>query len=181
MEGIQDPTTNKRKGGVYEGEKEVEEEDDDTTVCPRCHQDQKTKARYYTHIKKFHKDIFNFVCEKCDKGMVTKEGLKMHMKTHDEKAKIKCTVAGCKSECSTRKSLKHHLRIYHPAGGMQQRQCPHPPCTKQFKTKSNLVQHQKSCKHNPNRVELFCEVCGKGNFYSENKKQEHKRDIHHWR
>ena len=177
-----DPQVVRRRGGVFEAEKNGQQEvPDDTTICPICNMDCKSNSRLHTHMKKFHRDTFNFFCEKpdCGKGLVTKEGLKLHMLTHKKK-KIKCTVQGCDSECSSRKTLKQHLRTYHPPGGQVQQQCPFQPCTKQFMTKSNLEQHKKGCRHNPNRVELKCEICGKGKFYTLNKKQEHKRDIHHW-
>ena len=177
-----DPQVKRRRGGVFEAEKNGQQEvPDDTTICPICKMDCNSNSRLHTHMKKFHRDTFNFFCERpdCGKGLVTKEGLKLHMLTHKKK-KIKCTVPGCDSECSSRKTLKQHLRIYHPTGGQVLRPCPFAPCVKQFNTKSNLEQHKKGCRHNPNRVELKCEICGKGKFYTLNKKQEHKRDIHHW-
>ena len=73
-----DPTTRKKKGGEYEPEKEIGEDEitDDATVCPRCKLDQKTHLKLMSHIKKFHKDVFNFLCEVCDKGFVSKYGLR---------------------------------------------------------------------------------------------------------
>ena len=44
--------------------------------------------------------------------------------------------------------------------------------------KSNLVQHEKGCKFNPNKKEYKCELCGKGKFYLYKKVQEHKRKDH---
>ena len=131
-----------------------------------------------SHIKKFHKDVFNFLCEECDKGFVSKYGFKMHQKFH-EKEKIKCKKANCTSEFSTVKSYKQHLRVSHPEGGMKDLPCRY--CGKTFQTKSNLRQHERSCKQNPERLEVFCDICGKGKFYQANKVQEHKRDIHSWR
>ena len=79
-----DPTTRKKKGGEYEPGKEIGEDEiaDDATVCPRCKLDQKTHSKLMSHIKKFHKDVFNFLCEECDKGFVSKYGFKMHQKFH---------------------------------------------------------------------------------------------------
>ena len=44
--------------------------------------------------------------------------------------------------------------------------------------KSNVVQHEKGCKFNPNKKEYKCEICGKGKFYLYKKVQEHKRKDH---
>ena len=102
-----DPTTRKKKGGEYEPEKEIGEDEtaDNGTVCPRCKLDQKTHSKLMSHIKKFHKDVFNFLCEECDKEFVSKYGFKMHQKFH-QKEKIKCKKANCTSEFSTVKSYK---------------------------------------------------------------------------
>ena len=174
-----DPRTRTKKGEEYEPEKEIGEDEiaDNATVCPRCKLDQKTHSKLMSHIKKFHKDVFNFLCEECDKGFVSKYGFKMHQKFH-EKNKIKCKKANCTSEFSTVKSYKQHLRVFHPEGGMKDMPCRY--CGKKFQTKSNLRQHERSFKQNPARLELFCDICGKGKFYQANKVQEHKRDIHGW-
>ena len=177
-----DPTTKKKKGGIYEPAKEFGEDEiaDNATICPRCKVDQKTHSKLMTHIKKFHKDVFNFLCSECDKGFVSKYGWKMHQMVHDTE-KIHCQKEKCKAEFSTQKSYKQHLRVFHPEGGMKEKTCKHPQCGKKFQTKSNLVQHERSCVKNPHRLELFCEICGKGKFYHQKKVQEHKRDIHGWR
>ena len=176
-----DPTTKKKKGGIYEPEKEFGENEiaDDAVICPWGKADQKTHSHLMAHIKKFHKDVFNFLCDECDKGFISKYGWKMHKKFH-EKEKIQCEKEGCSSEFSTQKSYKQHLRIFHPVGGMKEFTCRHPNCGKKFQTKSNIRQHERSCKKNPATEELKCEICGKGKFYQQNKLQEHKRDIHGW-
>ena len=102
---------------MYEAEKEFlpEESGNDVTICPRCHLDQVTCSNLMSHVKKFHKDIYNFLCKKCDKGFMSKAGLNMHKATH-KGTKIPCEVEGCETKCSTVKSLKQHMRIFHPKG-----------------------------------------------------------------
>ena len=177
-----DPTTKMKKGGIYEPEKEfgADEIPNNAVMCPRCKSNEKTHSKLLTHIKKFHKDVFNFLCPQCDRGFISKYGWKMHKKFHEEE-KIHCEKENCEAEFSTNKSYKQHLRVFHPVGGMKEFTCKHPQCGKKFQTKSNLVQHERSCKKNPNRLELFCDICGKGKFYQQNKVMEHKRDIHSWR
>ena len=176
-----DPTTKKKRGGEYEPEKEFGEDEilNDSNVCPRCKVDQKSHSKLLSHIKKFHRDVFNFLCDECDKGFVSKYGFNMHKKTH-LKEKIRCTKDDCGSEFSTQKSYKQHLRVFHPEGGMKEYTCQYKNCGKKFQTKSNLKQHERGCKKNPNRLKLVCDICGKGKFYNQNKLQEHKRDIHGW-
>ena len=86
-----DPTIRKKKVGRFEGEKEFQDTElKNTTICPRCHIDLKTRGRFDTHIKKFHKDIFNYLCRKCDRGFITLDGYTKHKLQHDKKAeKIK--------------------------------------------------------------------------------------------
>ena len=177
-----DPTTRKKGGSVYEAEKDFlpEELGNDVSVCPRCHLDQVTHSNLMSHVKKFHKDIYNFLCKKCDRGFMSKAGLNMHKATH-KTTKIPCEVEGCETKCSTTKSLKQHMRIFHPEGGRKEWVCPFGDCGKTFQTKSNWQQHKKSCKKNTGRIELKCDICGKGKFYLLNKLQEHKRDNHKWR
>ena len=176
-----DPKTRKKRGGEFEPEKEFGENEipDDMSVCPRCKVDQKTHSHLLSHIKKFHRYVFNFLCDECDKGFVSKYGYNMHKKTH-KKEKIKCEKEGCTSEFSTKKSYKQYLRVFHPKGGMKDYKCKFKNCGKIFKTTSNLKQHERGCKNNPDRLELVCDICGKGKFYNQNKVQEHKRDIHGW-
>ena len=180
-----DPTVRKRTLGKWEGEKEIPEADlEGTTICPRCHIDQKTRGRFDTHIKKFHKDIFNHLCRVCDHGFITSAGLQDHMLKHDKEAvKIKCSVKDCKSEFMTKDSYKNHMRKYHPVGGVKDLPCSFNKigCTKTFKTKSNRIQHDAGCVFNPKCIELKCSLCGKGKFWQLNKLQEHKRDKHNWR
>ena len=180
-----DPTIRKKKVGRFEGEKEFQDTElENTTICPRCHIDLKTRGRFDTHIKKFHKDIFNHLCRKCDRGFITLDGYTKHKLQHDKKAeKIKCDEAGCNSEFATKDSFKNHKRKYHPVGGIKLQKCRFNRigCTQSFKTKSNRLQHEAGCPFNPNRVELKCEICQRGKFWLLNKLQEHKRSKHNWR
>ena len=180
-----DPTIRKKKLGRFEGEKEfTDTELENTTICPRCKINLKTRGRFDTHIKKFHKDIFNHLCKKCDRGFITLDGYTKHKLLHDKKAgKIVCDEQGCGSEFSTSDSYKNHKRKYHPVGGIKLQKCSYSRigCVKTFKTKSNRMQHEAGCPLNPKRVELKCEICQQGRFWLLKKLQEHKRAKHNWR
>ena len=64
QEGLMTQPYGKKKVGRFEEEKEFQDTElENTTICPRCHIDLKTRGRFDTHIKKFHKDIFNFCAE----------------------------------------------------------------------------------------------------------------------
>ena len=43
--------------------------------------------------------------------------------------------------------------------------CNYGNCVYKSHIKSNLVQHEKGCKFNPNKKEYKCKLCGKGKFY----------------
>ena len=62
------------------------------------------------------------------------------------------------------------MRKIHPKGGVKEMPCPFKDCDKIFINKTNLDQHKRGCKKNPNREELFCPICGKGGFWNENKR-----------
>ena len=93
-----DPTTRKKKGGKYQPEEKIPDEElgHDITICPRCKVDQKTHTKLLTHVKKYHEDIFNFLCKECDRGFIKRDGWKTHVKGHDDEAtRLKCP-KGCK-------------------------------------------------------------------------------------
>ena len=71
-----DPTTRKKKGGKYQAEEKIPDEElgVDVTICLRCKIDQKTHTKLITHVKKYHEDVFNFLCKKCDRGFITRAG-----------------------------------------------------------------------------------------------------------
>ena len=98
---------------------------ENTTICPHCKIDLKTRGHFDTHIKKFHKDIFNHLCKKCDRGFITLDGYTKHKLLHDKKAgKIVCDEARLwNSEFSTSDSYKNHKRKYHPVGGIKLQKC----------------------------------------------------------
>ena len=176
-----DPTTRKRKGGKYQAEEKIPDEElgKDVTVCPKCGEDKKSHSNLVSHIRKFHEDVFNFLCKECDRGFLTRLGWNNHKKSHKMKEEeyLSCDKPGCKSKFTTKDSKKGHMRKYH---GNFKKDCEFG-CGKTFTTKTNYQQHVKSCSKNPNRKELFCEICGKGGYYLLSRMQEHKRDIHKWR
>ena len=180
-----DPTTKKRKGAKYQPEEKIpdKEIDEAISICPRCKKDQGSHPRLMTHIKKFHEDQFNFLCDTCDRGFITRVGWESHKKSHDKTVKrLKCP-QGCTGSFIDKKSLANHKRKIHPVGGVPDLECEFEGCNKVFHTKANYKQHIMCCKKNPMRSgnEMFCHKCGKGGFFTMNKWQEHKRDVHGWR
>ena len=98
------------------------------------------QGQFDTHIKKFHKDIFNHLCKKCDHGFITLNALNKHKIQHNKKAeKIKCGQDRRMSEFLMKDSLKNHQRKHHPVGGIKDMPCSFANigCTKTFKMKSN--------------------------------------------
>ena len=163
-----DPTTRKKKGGKYQAEEKIPDEElgQDITICPRCKIDQKTHTKLLTHVRKYHEDVFNFLYKECDRGFITRAGWKTHERSHmdDDTAKrLKCP-KGCKKDFVNSKSLRGHMRKIHPKGGIKDLPCPFEECEKIFQNKTNLDQHKRNCKKNPDRIELFCDICGKGGF-----------------
>ena len=140
---------------------------------------KKTHSNLVSHIRKFHEDVFNFLCKECDRGFLTRLGWNNHKKSHKMKEEeyLSCDKPGCKSKFTTKDSKKGHMRKFH---GNFKKDCEFG-CGKTFTTKTNYQQHVKSCSKNPNRKEFICDICGKGGYYLLSRMQEHKRDIHKWR
>ena len=184
----------------FEQPENVQKPGKEDTLCIVCQKDFPSNYALKHHITQFHKGQYLYKCEECGKGFMSRTGVKTHMISHqlsgttqEERNKQKpyqcelCAdaeppkVAGF----TTERAYRGHLKIYHPEEGSQTEfACPH--CNKVFISKANMVQHRNSCKKNPARKELYCEICpegavGRGPYYNLNKLMEHKRKVHGWR
>ena len=83
-------------------------------ACSEC--DKKFVHAYNlkTH-KKLHQRILNQICELCNKGYATKNGLSKHI-ISNHFAKLRCEVTRCSSALSSKPNYKFHLKTMHKKG-----------------------------------------------------------------
>ena len=162
-----------------EAAEKVQEVGKEDIYCEVCKQNQGTPIALRRHIDKFHKGEYLYSCSKCGKGFMNKKGITEHANVHkDIHDRIKCEKEDCDQTFSSNGALKKHMKEKH-SGTVQKFNCQH--CNKELGSKCNRDAHEKSCKDNPGRVELKCDVCGKGGFYLPKRVMEHKRDRHGWK
>ena len=171
-----EPVEKRRKKG-FKPAKDVQVVTAGAHVCTVCNEDKGTSTNLKRHIEKVHKHNYRYYCAECNKGFMLKSGYNQHIKTHEDQPKIKCTVTDCNSLFSSEKAMKKHLKLH---GAKKHKKCTFQGCKYSTHAKDYLLQHIKTCNYNPNKVELFCDVCGQGGFYLPKKIAEHKRINHGW-
>ena len=56
--------------------------------CENCHRDFKSTADLIQHIDVKHKDLYSYICSKCNKGFTSRSGYKKHKFQHKSKGEI---------------------------------------------------------------------------------------------
>ena len=134
-------------------------------------------------------------CDKCDKRLVSKQGLLEHLKIHDESSKFPCPTCGL--AFARKQTLKEHERAAHSTD--ENYQCK--DCGKRFGNQSQLKKHKLSheepqfqCKYCSKKLStavylknheryhtgekpFMCSTCGKG-YVSMNQLQQHQTGAH---
>ncbi|CAH0546323.1 unnamed protein product [Brassicogethes aeneus] len=123
---------------------------DKNYVCPHCPYLTLRKEMISTHIMQKHKKMFDFQCDKCDKGFFDALSFKEHENVHLGLKPFECVVCG-KSFAFSR-FLKYH-----------QIKC-HTICTKEGPKKKTIKQKN-----------VLCDICGV-NIANKYKLQIHLKD-----
>ncbi|XP_050309604.1 zinc finger protein 664-like [Anthonomus grandis grandis] len=149
-------------------------------VHERCHTTSKdkkfscttcNKQFMYEYLLKQHKFTHSaekpYPCPKCEKGCITSENLKRHMKIHEEnhiKQMHKCTI--CEKEFHYPSALAKHIKLH---TGEKPHLCP--TCGKRFRQLGALHFHQRT--HSGYKP-FKCELCT-GHFKSKSLLKVHMR------
>lgn len=82
--------------------------------CKLCKSSFRKKSTLLGHLKT-HSTLAELPCPHCDKKFKYERGLRRHVRVFhtDDKAPIKCGVAGCKETFKRRDHLKRHLKNVH--------------------------------------------------------------------
>ena len=167
-----------------EEEMEVGEIPDDhmgDTYCELCKIDVATTKRLKEHIIKFHEGKFRHLCKECNKGYMSKDGFRLHEKSH-QSGYTNCPEENCKGGWSSKKAEKRHYKVFH-SGEIQEHRCEFCPQHKPFRTVWDLKQHLERCPANTSsskRGPVPCDICKKGKYYNPKEIKQHKRQKHGW-
>ena len=110
--------------------------------CIRCTKDFPSTAQLKKHVKLYHKNVYSHICEICDKGFHSMEGLREHQNVH------KGNLLKCEKYTKTftiPRAKKHHLHDIHRK--KQNLKCQH--CGHVSHTPCILYLHLKSCPAEP--------------------------------
>ena len=61
---------------------------EDDLKCEKCHREFKSTADLKQHFDVKHKDLYSYVCGKCNKGSTSRSGYKRHKLKHKSKEEI---------------------------------------------------------------------------------------------
>ena len=151
--------------------------------CTKCNMEFQSTYALKGHICRVHKNIYNYSCALCGKGLSTAESVRNHANTHlDETHKFKCDICLALGTpavhiFSCQKSLTAHMKKEHT----DPQKLPCSYCPKVFKTNSEKKQHELGCEQNPNKVVIECPIkdC-KFTSYWPRKVTQHKTKVHGW-
>ena len=97
-----------------------------------------------------HKDLRNFKCSHCSKGVNLKSSLVKHERTHDPHSrpeKYKCHI--CEKTLSSSSALKRHIRIHTDSKPFS---CS--KCQRSFRQQDKMTKHELICKKEPKTSSL---------------------------
>ena len=80
---------------------EVQVVEEGDLICKVCNDTFTSTNALSRHIKKFHKDEYNFTCTKCKKGFMNEESFRNHAKKHVKKPDFHCK--DCKKDFGSRR------------------------------------------------------------------------------
>ena len=117
-------------GGGKKGSDKTEDEpeiDEDVQLvnkgdvhCIRCNKDLSSTLHLKNHVKLYHKNVYKFKCEICDKGFQSIKGFREHQKIH-KGSKLKCSQ--CEKDFTTDRVMQWHIKEHH--GEKKNLKCPH--------------------------------------------------------
>uniref|UniRef100_A0A336KUQ3 CSON015391 protein n=1 Tax=Culicoides sonorensis TaxID=179676 RepID=A0A336KUQ3_CULSO len=105
--------------------------------CPHC---AKFVKYIHNHIAVVHKKLKRYFCELCNRGCVTLDALRAHMRVHTGEKPYKCSFPECDQTFKQSGHRRQHERNFH---GPVSDPVTCDICMKLFKNKYTLKEHRK--------------------------------------
>uniref|UniRef100_A0A8D8B706 Zinc finger protein 337 n=1 Tax=Culex pipiens TaxID=7175 RepID=A0A8D8B706_CULPI len=136
-------------------------------MCHICGKEFNLRASFKRHVFNNHTNARDFKCAVCDKQLVSAEGLKLHLKSHDEQH-FMCSTCG--KGFSQPYRLRAHMLLHERE--LAEERCP--ICNRAFRDKKKLDLHIKS---HTGETEFSCTPCQRF-FASDKLLQKHILRMH---
>ena len=91
-------------------DKDVQNVNKGDVHCIRCNKDFPSTAQLKKHVQIYHKNVYSHICNICDKGFHSMEGLREHQKVH-KGSLFKCEK--CTKTFTMARAKKRHLHDIH--------------------------------------------------------------------
>lgn len=121
--------------------------------CFHCDRDFSGRTALKYHVDIVHKGQVNCLCNICGKSFSRQLGLELHMRRHNDDARLKCDI--CQKAFLTRQMLKEHFVVH---TGAKPFTCKYRDCGKTFGFSAGRRNHYRYM-HQPKQ--FSCEYCDK--------------------
>ena len=103
-----------QKKPVHE-EVDIQEYKSGDIKCGKCDKDFPTSTQLQRHLDKYHRYLYSFTCGVCQKRLATKQGMKEHMLTHQEKGEgnVRYVCPNCGKDFKFKRSRNQHVKQQH--------------------------------------------------------------------
>ena len=168
LEGVAVPAKeNPAQKPVHE-EEDIQEYKSGHKTCVKCDREFLTSTQLQRHLDKYHRYLYSFTCATCQKELTTKQGLKEHMLTHQDKERegnLMYLCPNCGKEFKLKRSRNQHVKQKHEDYGPMNCQFG---CGRLCYVKKNIVAHEKACSKNPDMKVFKCPTCGEEKIKCQN-------------
>lgn len=160
------------------------------TECEHCKMVFENWLKLRVHVEKVHEGLCKEVCEKCDKKIYTKRGLKDHMAGHEAKA-FRCNLTrvkkgktiNCDADFTLIKNFNKHNATYHTNKQPVACRFADQGCKFESMFQGDIKDHETyRCTKNPDKKpQILCEICpddGKYSFSLPRDLARHYREVH---
>lgn len=126
-------------------------------TCEICEKSFEKNWQLTRHVKFFHLNLKNYICNYCNRGFKQLYHLQEHITTHTGERKFKCNI--CDKTFSRISSQRKHMRAHDAAPGEKSKKSPFlcSVCGKKFPYSNGAQRHMRT--HSDDR-RIECNICG---------------------